>query len=204
MRNNAQQPAPPPPPPPRAAQQARADAENARLDAQIELAAKKRALQELQQQVAQGEAQAPAQGDATPAAGTITYTGKDGQPITITSPTAEQLEKLGIGTTQAQAPVEGWQLVAMTGTVVWGAVALMGLYLWHRRKTRGVATTPAPQTEARMARIENAIESVAEQMERVSEAQRYQSKLLSEGAAQPIVAGGRAPMPASVGDQANG
>jgi hypothetical protein len=197
MHSNGQQPAA------RAARTSSADAENARLDAQIELAAKKRALQELQQQVAQGDAQAPADA-AAPAAGTITYTGKDGQPITITSPTAEQLSQLGIGTSQAQPPVQGWQLVAMTGTVVWGAVALMGLFLWHRRKTRGVTNVPAPQTESRMANIENAIESIAEQVERISEGQRYQSKLLSEGAAQPVVAGERAPMAASMRESGNG
>jgi hypothetical protein len=197
MHNYTQQPQA------RASRPGSADAENARLDAQIELAAKKRALQELQQQVAQGEAQAPAEG-ASPAAGTITYTGQDGQPITITSPTPQQLRELGLGTSQAQGPPTGWQQVAITSTIVWGAVALMALWLWHRRKTRGVATVPAPQTESRMANIENAIESIAEQVERISEGQRYQSKLLSEGAAQPIVAGGRAPMPASVGDQANG
>jgi hypothetical protein len=197
MHSNAQQPQA------RASRPASADAENARLDAQIELAAKKRALQELQQQVAQGDAQAPAEAGA-PAAGTITYTGKDGQPITITSPTTEQLEQLGIGTTATQPPVEGWQLVAMTGTVVWGAVAIIGLLLWHRRRTRNVATVPAPQTESRMANIENAIESIAEQVERISEGQRYQSKLLSEGAAQPVVAGERAPMAASMRESGNG
>jgi hypothetical protein len=39
---------------------------------------------------------------------------------------------------------------------------------------------------ARMARIENAIESVAVEVERISEAQRFTARLLTDGPAQPV------------------
>jgi hypothetical protein len=160
-------------------------ADIARLDAQLEYAAKQQALAGMKRAAAQAggadaNPAAPAP-PAPPAPGTITYT-KDGIPVVLSDPTTEMLAQLGIGSTQ-QPALAGWQLVALTGTVVWGAVAIVAVFLWHRRKTRGVTVTNTPEADARMVRIENAIESIAVEVERISEGQRYAARLLTEGAA---------------------
>lgn len=174
--------------PARAPSSEAARAENAQLDAQLELAAKKIALAEMRsrsQSSSEDVAQVPAQ-----APGRVVFE-QNGKTIELTNPTAEQLQALGLGTSQ-QLPVEGWMLVAMTAIVVNGAVILAALLLWHRRKTRGLRPVgDTAQADSRMDRIENAIESVAEQVERIGEAQRFAARALGEGAAQPLVAAAR-------------
>jgi hypothetical protein len=152
------------------------------IDAQLELAAKKAALEGMQR--ASGDAQAPAAPAAPSSPGVITIV-RDGRTITLDNPSPEQLA--AVTGAQNQPDVSGWQLVAMTGSVVWGGVAMLAIFLWHRRRSLGL--TPAKESAesaSRMARIENAVESIAVEVERISEGQRYTSKLLSEGAAQPV------------------
>ena len=159
-------------------------AEIARLDAQIELAAKKAALAGMQRAAQAGGADAVA--PAAPATGGTVTNEKDGKLITLENPSPEQLAAITASTSAARSgDVSGWQLVALTGAVVWGLVAVVWMYLAHRRRAGGVAA-PTAQSDARMARIENAIESVAVEVERISEGQRYTSRLLAEGAAVPI------------------
>ena len=43
--------------------------------------------------------------------------------------------------------------------------------------------TAAPLPDARLARLEQAVDAIAVEVERISEAQRYTTKLLNEGAA---------------------
>ena len=164
-----------------------ADVENAALDARLDLAAKKAALKALEGQ-AGGIVELPAPPAPPPATGRIVIE-RDGKTIVLDNPTTDQLTAFGIGSTpQRPIDVSGWQLVAMTGAVMWGIVAIVYLVLAHRRRMAGVAnlSKPAPDAEARMARIENAIESVAVEVERISEGQRFTSRMLSEGAAMPI------------------
>ena len=162
------------------------DAENARLDAQLELAAKKAALAGMQRAGSGAEAQAPPAIPVVATSGTVTIE-KDGKKITLDNPTAEQLAAVTSGgTSQRGGDVSGWQAVALTGTVVWGIAAVVWMYLAHRRRSQGVGTLAIAQTDTRMARIENAIESIAVEVERISEGQRYTSRMLSEGAAMPV------------------
>lgn len=50
-----------------------------------------------------------------------------------------------------------------------------------------MATPPSnAASDTRLARIENAIESIAVEVERISEGQRYTSRVLAEGAAPNI------------------
>jgi hypothetical protein len=60
-------------------------------------------------------------------------------------------------------------------------------WIWRR------ARVPAPprnhDADARLERIEEAVDAIAIEIERVSEAQRFSARLLSEGAAQPISQG---------------
>ena len=88
--------------------------------------------------------------------------------------------------------VSGWQLVALTGAVVWGIVAVVWILLAHRRRMTNMAPSSHTTTDARMARIENAIESVAVEVERISEGQRFTSRILSEGGAVPVSVADRA------------
>lgn len=169
------------------------NAELARVDAQLELAAKKAALAGMERAAAGQSPDAPpaiAGADVAPGApagGRIVYTTQDGKTISLDNPTKEQLQQVGIAS-QRSGDVSGWQLVALTGAVMWGIVAIVWILLAHRRRVRGVANLTAPDAEmsTRMARIENAIESVAVEVERISEGQRFTSRLLSEGAAKPV------------------
>jgi hypothetical protein len=50
-----------------------------------------------------------------------------------------------------------------------------------RRLERKQGASETPETRARLERIEHAIEAVAIEVERISEGQRYTTRLLSEG-----------------------
>lgn len=169
-----------------ARQNAGTAAENAQLDAQLELAAKKAALRSLE--AADGApAPPPAPLEAGGRRSTVTIE-QNGKTTVFENPTAQQLSQVGIGSTSP--PVDGWQLVAMTGSVMFGIVAVVYLLLGSRRRAsirEGAGSTP--ELTDRMSRIENAIETVAVEVERVSESQRYMSRMLSEGAAQPVAQG---------------
>ena len=188
-----------------AARSAGTAAENAQLDARLELAAKKAALRGLEAQ-----ANAPVQpGDlariVTPVAPavpllpgerrTTIMVEKDGKTTILENPTAEQLRAVGIGSTEVRSWRPEWQQVAIVGSLVFGVIAVLYLLLAPRRRflwTDDDPSTPAADTSAldrRMTRLENAIDTVAMEVERVSESQRYVSRLLSEGAAQPVAQG---------------
>jgi hypothetical protein len=172
--------------PARTSSAAGANAELARVDAQLELAAKKAALADMQRAAQAGSPQLVA--PAAPATGGTVTIEKDGKVITLDNPTAEQLAAVTAGTTASSSgpDVSGWQLVALTGAVVWGVVMVVWLLLSHRRRMNGPAAAGSAQADARMARIENAIESVAVEVEKISEGQRYASRMLAEGAAVPV------------------
>lgn len=155
------------------------DAELQRLDAQLELAAKKAALAGMQRQAAAGGGDAPA-----PASGRVTYE-KDGVPVTLENPTIEQLEAIGLSAPR-QPELQGGEIVGMVSIIMGAAVLLTALILWHRRKMRVPQSGPARETDARIVRIENAIESIAVEVERISEGQRFTSRMLADGAAVPI------------------
>jgi hypothetical protein len=162
--------------PARAATTARAELE--RLDAQLEIAAKKAALAGMQRQATAGGPSEPAAANAT-----VTYE-KDGKTIILENPTTEQLEQLGLGASPPPPELEGWQVLGLAGIVMGSIVLLTAITLWYRRMTRSAAsTTGTQQSDARIARIENAIESIAVEVERISEGQRYASRMLAEGAA---------------------
>jgi hypothetical protein len=57
---------------------------------------------------------------------------------------------------------------------------------YARRLERGVPTpTPQPEISARLERMEQAIDSIAIEVERISEGQRFTTRLLSERASGP-------------------
>jgi len=172
-----------------AAPRAPATAEEAQLDQRIELAAKKAALRSLESQEG-----GPATGvPAPPGMGARVIIEQDGKTTVLENPTPQQLAQVGIGSAVPDAPryqpdVSGWQLVAVIGAVVFGIVAVLYLFLAPRRRFLWGAPTAEASGELadRMARIENAIESVAVEVERISEGQRFTSRILSDGAALPV------------------
>jgi hypothetical protein len=81
-------------------------------------------------------------------------------------------------------------------SIIFTIAVLMPLSVaWARRLTRRASAPPAlPQESAdRIARIENAVDTIALEVERISEGQRFVTRLMSDphqlgaGAAEPIV-----------------
>ncbi|MCX5759914.1 MAG: hypothetical protein NTW72_00150 [Gemmatimonadetes bacterium] len=55
-----------------------------------------------------------------------------------------------------------------------------------RREERSALTPPDAMTAERLARIEAAVESIAIEVERISEGQRFTTRLLSDRTAEPV------------------
>jgi hypothetical protein len=73
---------------------------------------------------------------------------------------------------------------------------MMKMYLSHQEKMKGLSITRQSGTSSddRLARVEQAVEAIAIEIERVSEGQRYVTKLLNEKAqALPKIEGVAAP-----------
>ncbi len=177
MPETMQQPAATAPAAPAAA----ADVENAQLDARLDLAAKKVALQSLEAQA--GGPRAP---EAPPPPGVVrsrVVYEADGKTIVLDNPTPEQLARVGIGAQQAALP-DPRMITSLTGLTLGAIVVIVWMVLRHLRAGRvPAAPRESAEMQARMARIETAIESVAVEVERMSENQRYAARVLSEGQA---------------------
>ena len=80
---------------------------------------------------------------------------------------------------------------------------MMKIYLSHQERMKGLSITKLGRTSSdeRLARVEQAVEAIAIEIERVSEGQRYVTKLLNERA-QPLLEGVAAPVPVPVQVQA--
>ena len=80
----------------------------------------------------------------------------------------------------------GQVFVIIVVALVTGAVTLSAFaQAWASTRKRSLRTDGDPRLEAieaRLARMENAIESVAVEMERIAEGQRFTARLLSERA----------------------
>ena len=59
--------------------------------------------------------------------------------------------------------------------------------MWKRAAAAPVRSMLPPETAGRLERIEQAVESIAIEVERVSEGQRFVTKLMSEGKAVPAL-----------------
>ncbi len=89
---------------------------------------------------------------------------------------------------------------ATGGVVV--AMTFAAVVLWKRFKRRGAPRPPTPTiaSDQRLDRLEHAIEAIAIEIERVSEGQRFVTKLLAEKT--PIAASNRIAQASSVGQDA--
>ena len=86
---------------------------------------------------------------------------------------------------------DGGDIVAMLGSMTIVGIVLFPLMrAWARRIEGKVTEAPAipAATDARLERMEQAIEAVAVEIERISEAQRFTTKLLADRS------GGSAPL----------
>jgi hypothetical protein len=71
--------------------------------------------------------------------------------------------------------------VSLFGSVAYSIRALAGAFVAHRQaEARLERESVPPLTEVRLARIEQAVEAIAVEIERISEGQRFTTKLLSE------------------------
>lgn len=97
----------------------------------------------------------------------------------------------------------------MTGIVIVFTLAvLMPLSIaWAKailRQGKQAGERPSADLTRRLDRMEEGIDAIAIEVERISEGQRFVSKLLGEGAAQPVPVGAREPASAVRSSSANG
>jgi hypothetical protein len=75
------------------------------------------------------------------------------------------------------------ELIAMVLIVVALCATITKLgTAWMQRSTTLRAAAPSPEQEARLMRIEHAVDAIAVEVERVSESQRFATRLLHERA----------------------
>lgn len=74
------------------------------------------------------------------------------------------------------------EFLAIMSTFIIGGVVVIRLTFAMARRLEGkpVATTIPPDVTARLERIEQAVDSVAIEVERISEGQRFTTKLLND------------------------
>lgn len=73
------------------------------------------------------------------------------------------------------------------GTVIVLALGIPLVRAFIRQKDRSALPTPlTPELASRLDRLESTIETVAIEVERMAEGQRFTTRLLSEGAALPL------------------
>jgi hypothetical protein len=181
-----------------AAAQARGAAESARDQAQAarDVAQAQREAAQSIRQAAQDAAQArrdaqqagrdaQSAGQEAGAPVTITINTADGKTITLQNPSADALAQVGFPVKVEQPPSDadpGPYIVGgvaiMSGAIVL-IVAMTYFFRLRMRGTAGQSSLPADVTQ-RLARMEAGIESVAVEVERISEGQRFTTRLLSD------------------------
>jgi hypothetical protein len=90
-----------------------------------------------------------------------------------------------------------------------GATVLVPIFLvymiarvvrWRRRRNSPARAEQDSQQDARMERLEQAVDAIALEIERVGESQRYQAKLLAEANLMPAMSGARSAEPVRARD----
>ena len=112
----------------------------------------------------------------------ITITTPDGKSITLSNPSADALAQVGIPSQSRDGPIDpGPYIVGGISIISVAVVLLVALTQRYRIKMRGAAPSalPADLTQ-RLSRMEAGIESVAVEVERISEGQRFTTRLLSD------------------------
>lgn len=161
------------------AQQARNDAEQAR-----DIARAQREAAQAQRDAARAEREAreeAQQGDG--GTGVVTIT-KDGVTTVLTDASPEAIATaLGMPDARDGGNPDGPFVVAGLGIVSTALVLIVALLLRYRGKSRGgIAKVPELNSDLmqRLSRMEAGIESVAVEVERISEGQRFTTRLLAD------------------------
>jgi len=165
-----------------AAAQARNAAENARdiARAQREAAQAQRDAAQAQRDAARAERET--QGVTDGSENLVITVTRDGKTVTLNGSQDEVFSTLGVA---PGGPIEGDGPYVVGGLAIVSTalVLIVGLVLRYRGK-RNVAQQPVRDAEMthRLSRMEAAIETVAVEVERISEGQRFTTRLLSERA----------------------
>jgi uncharacterized protein YicC (UPF0701 family) len=77
-------------------------------------------------------------------------------------------------------PAKVMVAVAFFGSVAYSVSAIARATVAHKEERRVEGESVPPLTEARLARIEQSVDAIALEVERISEGQRFITKLLSE------------------------
>jgi multidrug efflux pump subunit AcrA (membrane-fusion protein) len=167
------------------AAQARGAAEAAREQAQQarDLAQQQReAAQEARQAARDAAQEARDAANENQGTGTITIV-KDGKTITLDNASPDAVATaLGLPQPDSYHPVDpGPYIMGGIGMVATAIVLIVGLTLRYRIRVRGAAPAAlSADVTQRLARMEAGIESVAVEVERISEGQRFTTRLLSD------------------------
>jgi hypothetical protein len=76
--------------------------------------------------------------------------------------------------------------ILMTGGVTTALIVTVGRVIAQRKAPPSLPPGSVAQLDERLSRMEQAIDAMAVEMERVSEGQRFTSKLLADRAAEPV------------------
>ena len=101
--------------------------------------------------------------------------------------------------TSSTAPPPPWQLpdanvtaISIVFTIfVLAPMALAAARLMWKRAVTPRAPAPSPEAMHRLERVEQAIDAVAVEIERISEGQRFVTRILTEGPARTALGGGK-------------
>src|SRR4030088_2889085 len=77
-------------------------------------------------------------------------------------------------------PAKVMGAVGFFGSIAYSVSALARATVAHKKEEVRQTDSVPPLTEARLARIEQAVDAIALEVERISEGQRFTTKLLSE------------------------
>ena len=127
-------------------------------------------------------AEREAQGGTTGSENLVVTVTRDGKTVTLNGSQEEVFSTLGIAHGNREEP-DGPYVVGALAIFSTAMVLIVGLVLRHRGK-RNLAQKPVRDAEMteRLSRMESAIETVAVEVERISEGQRFTTRLLSERA----------------------
>lgn len=168
------------------AAQARAAAEGAREQAQAA-----REAAQAQREAAEEASNVGQVADALRGGGQVVVVTKDGKTITLDGGSPDLLSQLGVAPQPVfPEPDPGPYIMGGIGMIATAVVLIVGLTQRYRIKMRGAAGQALPADLAqRLTRMESGIEAVAVEVERISEGQRFTTRLLSDRAPQEVPRG---------------
>jgi hypothetical protein len=105
-----------------------------------------------------------------------------------------------LGLNSGQITAIGIVSVVGAASVAFPIAVALARRIWRGGSRRGAAPV-APESAERMERLEQAVDAIAIEIERVSEGQRYVTRLLTEGSAPALPVGQRAAEPVRSSDR---